>query len=175
MKQFTFRRLHESDGTWAALKDDWASQCSELCEDFEQFATDSIPVLEALAAQPETNASVYGLVCDKEKHHAVAQLNRAMLPGTSGWTLRVRHLILSPDYDFGALLVDDYAIAIGNVLLQTLAVAHETMPSDHVKFHLRSPADRSFFATLSSELSGITHFKDVRIVGAWLQLSLASR
>lgn len=120
MKKLSFRALKSQDKTWDALIEDWRTQCSEFDEDIDQFAMTSLPVLGRLAAEPEANAAVFALLDDQEAHHAVVQLNRAMLPKTSGWTLRARHMILSPKYDYGAYSIDDYAIAIGSTVAETL-------------------------------------------------------
>lgn len=175
MKRFSFLKLSESDGSWSALMRDWEQQCATVGEAIDAYASASIPVLEGLARSPEVNAGVFCLVSEDGAHHAVVQLNRAMLPGTSGWTLRGRHLILSPNYDFGSFSDDDYGIAVGNTVWHTLNVARYALPSDHVKFHLRSPQDRLFFSILSSELSGIDAFSEVRVVGAWLHISFSTR
>ena len=175
MKRFSFVPLSESDGSWSALMQDWTVQCGDFGESVENYASASIPVLQQLVNAPENNAGVYGLVCDGGVHHAAVQLNRAMLPGTSGWTLRARHLILCPNYDFGSFSDDEYAAAVGSTVMQTIVIAREKLPSEHVKFHLRSPADRHFFSILSSELSGIDYFSNVRMAGAWLHLTVAQR
>ena len=174
-KRFTFKCLSESDGSWSAFIADWERQCDAFNEEIDQFAAASIPVLQELANAPEQNAQVYSLVDEDNSHHSVVQLNRSMLPKTYGWTLRARHLILSPKYDFGEYSIDDYADAIGSTLFETVRVARDVLPSDHIKFHLRSPADRPFFTILSSTLSGVSLFSDVSIVGAWLSLTLADR
>lgn len=165
-------RLKASDGTWAAFEDDWRAQCVTFGEDFEQYAAGSISVLKAMSAETKKDLGVFALRGDNGDYAAIAQVNSAMLPGYSGKVLRVCHMLLSPTMDFGELSMDDYANVMGRMFSRTVFLAAREMPSEHVKFHMRSPADRQFFGAVLSMLKDLEIFTGVAMRGAWLYLSL---
>lgn len=89
--------------------------------------------------------------------------------------MRVRYLTLSPEYDFGEKTVDDYAEMLVGAVAGLLMVSddHPTLQARHIKFHLRSPADRQFFAALGRGLNEHEKFEDVQLKGSWLHLTKA--
>lgn len=173
MNNFSLRKLTANGGHWGNFIADWTAQCARHGEDFDQYATSSIPVLADLAAAPTDTAAVFALMDEDGVHHGVFQANAAYLPQTVGRTMRIRHLILSPDYDFGRYAVFSYAETLSAILGHSLSICRSTIPCKHLKFHLRSPADQQFFNSLSRELSGIGHFETVKMVGAWLYLTMS--
>ena len=161
---------------WDALRSDWQDQCSTFGEDLEQYGTESMPVLASLVASPVRRAGVVAIKDDEGTYHAAWQANTTALPGTIGDTLRMRHMMLAPRYDFGTYDVKDYSNLLGKMFTANVALATQgPLKAQHVKLHLRSPADQSFFSALAGPLSGLTLFTDVNLRGAWLYVTLADR
>jgi len=117
---------------------------------------------------PKTCSSV----CGDSTYDAMCQLNVAFLPGYTGKVLRVRHIIHSPMFDFDeGKTVDDYVNVLADIFSGVLSASEGEMLAPHVKFHFRSPAERSFFNTLQDILSKRPIFAGVEMRGAWLYIS----
>jgi len=104
-------------------------------------------------------------------HQAVCQVNRALLPGYDGMVLRVRHLVLSPQLDFGDRDIADYGRILQELLQGILALSETDMPAPYIKLHFRSPADRQFFANLRTTLQRHGVFNEIEMRGAWLYIT----
>ncbi|HDR28646.1 hypothetical protein [Rhodovulum sp.] len=167
-----FERLSRENGLWTRLWLNWDSACSEFNESFSDFAPSALSVLKTLAEDPQTkSAGVFGVVRGDDVL-AACQLNVAGLPGYSGKVLRLRHLVLSPRFDFSEdTTVDDYVDVLSTMFAGTVRCAETAMPADHIKLHFRSPADREFFNRFQRELSGSATFGSVQMRGAWLYLT----
>ena len=165
-------KLRISDGSWKAFEDDWRSQCSAFGEDFDQYAIGSLPVLIDAAGQENADLAVMSLKAEDGSYAAVAQVNTALLPGYDGKVLRVRHMLLSPNHDFGELDLVDYSKILSRMFSRTVNLAFNEMPASHVKFHLRSPGDRQFFSSSLDVLKEFDLFTSVAMRGAWLYLTL---
>jgi len=98
--------------------------------------------------------------------------NSVHIPGYQEKVLRVRHLLLSPYFDFGDYGIEAYSKVLSRMVARTIALAMHDMPSPHVKFHLRSPGDREFFAVAAEVFRDADNFYDVAIRGAWLHMSI---
>lgn len=163
-------RLSGADGSWARFKDDWRAQCANYGEDFDLYASGAFTVLDDLAANPEPRSGIFALVRNG-KFAAVCQANVTPLPGYDGPVLRIRMMLLSPDYDFGEISVDEYAIVLIDMFSGVMELSHTDMPARHVKFHLRSPADRQFFAALGRHLDASPALESVQMRGGWLYVT----
>jgi hypothetical protein len=168
---FTYDRLSASDGTWAKFLTDWEAQCAEYTEDFAYYLTGPIATVRDLAeGAAQKDASVFGMH-DGSRYCAMFQVNTALLPGYTGRVLRVRMLYLSPHYDLGDTAVDDYSTILVDLFSQIVVLSNTTMQALHIKFHLRSPADRQFFALLGGSLGSAGVFTKVDHRGAWLYIT----
>jgi hypothetical protein len=170
--EHTLEKITAEDGSWAALAEQWGQQCADFGEDLDGYALDAIPVLKELAEAPKPDAGVYALRREDGTFDAVAQVNSAFLPGYTGKVLRVRHLLLSPHFDFGEYPIEDYVIVLSRMFARTVALARNEPRSEHVKFHLRSPADRQFFEATISLFEESEVFETVAMRGSWLYLTL---
>lgn len=164
--------MEKSD--WAKLVLEWESQCSDFEEDFGEYAMASLPVLAELACSiPRRDAAVYALTLDGAVD-AVCQANSTFLPGYTGKVLRIRHIVLSPRFDFSADVdIEDYVKTLTGVFSGAVGLAYKEMPSEHVKFHLKSPAERTFGQAFTNALKGNVSFTEVAIKGSWIYLSKA--
>lgn len=147
-----FIRLHEGDGSWSRFRRDWEDQCCQLGEDFESYQVSLIGVVEDLAKDtPSDEAAVFALECEDGRFHALCQVNVTTLPGYTGRVLRVRMMYFAPLYDFGELSLDAYIEVLVRMFSEIMALSEGAMQAPHVKFHLRSPADRQFFPTIGTD------------------------
>jgi len=169
-----FQSLKADDGSWAALKEAWKVQCGQFEEDFDGYAPAAFAELDAATAHPDDSYTVYGLINEGTgEFDAVCSVNWTYLPGYVGKVLRVRNLLFAPKFDFGEFEVSDYATVLTRVFARAVTLAIGARPSRHIKFHLRSPVERQFFALAGSELDTLEEFKTVKIRGAWLYIELA--
>jgi hypothetical protein len=171
MTDFAFLRLTTADNSWEDFIEDWKRQCEVQGEDFSLYETGPIQVVRDLAeAQPQEEARVYGL--KRGKHfNAMCQVNRTFLPGYTGKVLRVRMMYLSPYYDYGDYPVEEYTEILISLFINIAELSYGEMESPHIKFHLRSPADRQFFAMLGAKLDKFSGFSSVALRGAWLYIT----
>lgn len=170
-QSYALVQLRSSDGSWQALVGAWTAECLAFDEEFEQYASASIPVLETLAGTDERHAGVFALADETGRYHAVLQANSTFLPGYDGKVLRVRHLLASPAYDFGEFSISEYSGILSKVLARVVSLSETGYPSPHIKMHLRSPADVSFFENVGDFLGNSGLFTSVKIRGAWLYLT----
>ena len=167
-------RVSQADGTWDALCQQWEQSCLSFHEDFSDFAPATLPVLHQLATGPLlTNAAIY-TVRRQSEYHAAYQANVCRLPRYDGPVLRVRHITFSPLYDYDENLnIDNYRQTLLEVFIGALLLSDDQMSAEHIKFHLRSPAEREYGNHFQEALSSHSAFSQVEMRGAWIYLSKA--
>jgi hypothetical protein len=166
-----FVRLESETGTWGELIDDWKSQCDAFGEDFASYENEPIGVVKDLAEGPRRNDAAAFALHDGDRYAAVCQVNCTCIPGFSSEVLRVRMLYLSPHYEFGEYGLEDYSELLIDIFYGVIGISNCEMPARYIKFHLRSPADRQFFATFGSALGEAGAFEEVGRVGSWLHIT----
>ena len=168
-----FIRLLNSDDSWQKFEDDWRQQCDEMGEEFDTYAEATLGAVRDIVLKEEKKAGVFALAFDGS-HHAMCQVNTALLPGYDGPVLRVRFITLSPKLDLGDNGVDHYARVMIGLLIQVLKLAssHSELKGRHVKFHLRSPADTQFFQAIGRGLHDTDSFETVVTRGSWLYITI---
>lgn len=167
---FSLEMCNASNGLWDTLRTNWRDECEALDEEFESYSTASMQVLSDLATSPSKHAGVF-VMRDEGRLHAVFQANNAFLPKYDGRVLRIRHIIVSPEYDFGQLDEDAYRELLTGIFTSVVKLAKNGMLANHIKFHLRSPSDVYFFRSVWRELGQEQVFSSVEMRGAWLYLS----
>ncbi|WP_313077348.1 hypothetical protein [Agrobacterium pusense] len=163
-------RLLKSDGSWDAFKADWEAQCAAYDEEFDTYAEGTFSVVKDLLEREHQAAGLFAVKLNGT-HVSMCQLNRASIPGYSSPVLRVRFMTLSPEYDFGDKPVEEYATVLVATFATVLALSDTEMEAKHIKFHLRSPADRQFFALLGKGFDKTGMFHSVQVRGAWLYVT----
>jgi hypothetical protein len=164
------KALSEGDGSWPSVLNTWKAQCEGYGQDFDEFAPATFGVLGPLAVEGHAKAEVYGFFVGEECW-VVCEVNHTMLPGYDGYVLRVRNMTFAPRFDFEDLGVDSYGKALTGLFGGVFALSHAVRKAPHIKFHLRSPADRSFFQALTEPLLKIPSFDSVEVKGAWLYVT----
>ncbi|WP_420325450.1 hypothetical protein [Mameliella sp.] len=168
------KRVNGQDGSWPDLISQWEKQCEIYGESLDDFAVASLPVIEGLATGAQQHYAGAYAYSDDGNYKAVCHVNSTFLPKYDGKVLRVRHIVLSPDFDFSDTpTVDDYTDVLVGVFVGAIALTMEEMPSSHVKFHLRSPIERELGEHFTKAISGNAAFKDVAMQGSWIYLSKA--
>lgn len=167
-----FKRLSRENELWRKLWLNWDAMCNAYDENFNEFAPSALSVLKPLAEDPQTDsAGVFGLI-DGEDVLAACQLNVARLLGYDGKVLRLRHLVLSPKFDYSDdISVKDYVEMLSEMFTGAVACAENEMAAEHIKLHVRSPADREFFNNFQEQLSKSATFRTVQMRGAWLYIT----
>ncbi len=132
----------------------------------------SWPVLSECAEADMRDEGVYALEFDGETH-AICRANSVLIPNYIGKVLRVRHILMSPFYDFGDVSIEKYARALSKLFVGAIHLSNIGLPSPHVKFHLRSVADRQFFSTIGDSMSELDMFSSVKLKGSWLYITKA--
>lgn len=167
------KRLSLGNGTWQQVLDQWSKQSHQYEEDFESFLPQTLPMLETQIRDCEGNQTtgVYSHLGGTDDHKAICFLNGAFIPGFTGRVLRVRHLILAPEYDFGEYTGDEYAALLAAIFEDVLGVSDAEIPCKNVKMHFRSPADVALFREFATNLNEGSRFLSVKMQGAWLSIS----
>jgi len=169
--QFTLSACSANNGLWKSVRQQWRQQCEDFDEDGDSYARSAMDVLDELAEEPTRRAKVFVLRDENHVAHCIFQANSTRLPQFDGFVLRIRHMILSPDYDYGKKSVTEYAQILTESFAHACNLALEELPSDHVKFHFRTPADLDFFRRARPTLETDPAFTSVMMYGAWLSLS----
>jgi hypothetical protein len=164
--------LSDEDGSWAALKSTWRKECLLHSEDFDSYAQGTFSVLDPLAAQGHARAGIYGLDVNGSVG-VFCHANRTTLPH-SGPGLRVRFTTFAPRYDCGDFDENEYARLIVELFFGVVELSNGPMEAEHIKFHLRSLADKSFFAALHHfTLPEGKLFQRVEFRGMWMLVTKA--
>ncbi len=161
-----------NDGTWAAFEQDWREQCNALDEDIDNYASPTFAVISPLAQGNEPKAGLFALRMNG-RHVAVCQINTAAIPKYDAPVLRVRYMTLSPEFDLTEKTPSEYGDMLVSLLFQVLKIAafDTNLGSNHIKFHLRSPTDQSFFSAIGRGLDEARVFDTVQTRGAWLYIT----
>lgn len=166
------KRLSHVDGSWGELLAQWSRECNEYQEDLENYLPETMKLLGNLVEQTEGQRWDGVFVLEEGGvFEGICFVNGAFIPGFAGRVLRVRHIILSPKYDFGEYDETHFAAKLGNLFERILKLSEAALPCEHLKFHFRSPADVALFRKFSSILSDSEHFLTVQMKGAWLMLT----
>lgn len=166
----SIQELSARDGSWDRLLASWKVQCEGYGQDFGDFAGATFGVLGALAKEGHPKAEVYGFHVGAECW-VICEANHTMIPGYNDYVLRVRNMTFAPRFDFEDVGVDAYGKALTGLFGGILALSHSLRPAPYIKFHLRSPADRTFFQSLTEPLLQIPVFDTVEVKGAWLYVT----
>lgn len=177
MTHFDIKILREEDGTWAAFEADWKQQCEDVGESIDDYSPEALELLRRIAMGKEpslggTNESAVGALWDNEskRYWAAMVLNRVMLPKTPGYTLRVRHMTVSPAVDYGVAEVRMYPDIIIGLVLGIVYLSSTAMHANTLQMHLRSPQDVEFFRVFAASIGPKNVFASVQIRGAWLYI-----
>lgn len=158
---------------WQKLMVEWEECASAFGEDISDYAVASMPVLEDLATGATyKKKGVFSFNEDGETK-SVFQANLARLPGYTGEVLRVRHIVLSPRFDYdNNVEIDEYARTLAGTFAGAVGISIAKMPAQHIKFHLKSPAERAYGHLFTEALKDLTsEFSDVSMHGSWIYLS----
>ncbi len=160
------------DEQYEILLQGWRLQCEASGEDFETFTQIPLSVFREITEKDKDNTALFGLESDSG-FDAICMLNHAHIPGYDGPVLRVRHILLSPEFDLGDKQLTDYAKTIVSILVNVLYLSENdtTMKANYVKFHARSPADIPFFSAIGQALDGTGEYASVHHKGSWLYIT----
>lgn len=166
--------LADADGSWENLQSDWKNQCDQFDEEFDSYAEGTFSIITPLIKNPNRQASVIGFLKDN-KFEAICQINTSLIKGYSEPVLRVRHITIAPEVDFGGASIGEYARILVNIFFGILEISNQSdyLQAKHLKFHLRSLADQQFFAALGEGLNKSEQFASVHTKGAWLYVTKA--
>lgn len=166
-------RLQAGDGTLEKFNADWAAQCDEVSEDCETFAQAAVSVIRDFAERNSEKEWAIAFM-DGERHMAAACAIRTTQKGLPGWTLRVREVTVCPLLDYGNLGENTYVDTLIAILNGAIKLSESDLPADHIKLHLRSPADAVFFRAFGNTLDSKGVFAASEAHGAWLTISKAA-
>ncbi len=177
MDNFDIKLLSTEDGSWEAFKEDWQDQCDEVGEDIDDYSPQILKLIEGtvLGTDPTAggpNDTRVGALWDGDRKHfyAVCILNRTMIPRTPGYTLRVRHMIVSPLLDYGVGEIQMYPDVVIAITLGIVKLSETVLNANSIRFHLRSPEDVAYFRAFGSALGERKVFASVKAHGAWLYI-----
>ncbi|WP_298260195.1 hypothetical protein [uncultured Litoreibacter sp.] len=166
-------RLNTADNSWQDFQTQWKEEYSTYEDEFEGYASAALGTLENECdnGTPDPDSGVFALIDDQDRIHAACFLNSTLLKGFKGKVMRVRHLILSPYYDFENLELEQYAEILAHCFTAIVDCSETTLVSPHIKIHYRSPYDRTFFAAFGLTMRSTGRFSTVESKGMWLHLT----
>jgi len=166
-------RLTSENGKFEELKDEWKKQCDEYGESFDDYATPAIQHAEKIASEnpPDATYGIYAGVVGDE-YQCLMHINQAALPKTTGKTLRILWVLLTPKYDFVDVKHQDLARLSAEIIVDAVNLASSDLKSDHIKIHLGNFADHRFFGAIASGLQAIKFFNEQAIRGNWMHITL---
>lgn len=165
-------RLTQGDGSWSRLEDAWTTECQDLGEDYADFAGHTIKHAREIASEtmPDRNYGIFGLEERAGAIDGIMHINRAMLPKTAGYTLRVLWILLAPRYDFGDVSAADFAHVATDIVMGAIDLACSAgMPCKHIKIHLGGAVDRAIFTGVASGVTG-SAYAEMSVRGSWLHI-----
>ncbi|MBK1793393.1 hypothetical protein JHL21_02635 [Devosia sp. WQ 349] len=173
MTQYDFIRLDRGGPTYDDLLNAWREEAEELGEDFEIFSDIPVSVFQQITEKDGPNTALYAAQSNDGSFGAVCMLNHARIPGYDGPVLRVRHILLSPKFDLTDMPLSEYSDVLFTILSGVIVYSDDdaTLRANHIKFHLRSPADVQFFAAVGKQLSGAQIYRSVQSRGSWLYIT----
>jgi hypothetical protein len=173
MTDYNFLCLDRDGPTYADLLESWRAETEELGEDFEIFSDIPVSVFQQIAEKDSANTALYAAQAADGSFGAVCMLNHARIPGYDGPVLRVRHILLSPKFDLTDMPLSEYSDVLFTILSGVIVYSDDdvNMRANHIKFHLRSPADMQFFAAVGKQLSGAQIYRSVQTRGSWLYIT----
>ena len=163
-----FRQVTAEDGSWDDLCRQWDGKCREHGGTIEDFGP--IDIFTDLVQRNKKDAGVFAVVDDHGEYLAACQLNVTPLPGFPKPVLRVRHITICPRYDFEDVSVEEYGKVLATTFVGITFASKEPYASTRIHIHLKSPADRQFFALAGQGLEKHGLFKSAVAKGMWLYL-----
>lgn len=169
MEIYAYQKLLEQDGSFQRLVSSWQEQLSSLGVADDLAALPYIDHAGRIARENGLDQSygVFGLR-DENKFHALVHANVAMLPRTTGRTLRLLWILLAPIYDYEDAGQDDIAAITASIIHGAIGLANGEMSAKHVKLHLQNVGDRRFAIALAFELKQRHSGMSVAVRGNWL-------
>lgn len=165
-------RLLASDGSLDQFDADWAKQCAVVGEDCDSFASATAPLIRQFARN-ESDKEWAVAIKGGGSYLAAACAIRAMQKGFTGWVLRIREVTVCPLLDYGNLDENSYVDTLIAILNGALKLSESKLEANHIKLHLRSPADAVFFRAFGNTLDSKGVFAATEAHGAWLTISKA--
>lgn len=166
-------RLQTSQESFAKFEADWSTQCDEIDDCYSSYATAPLSVIRSLAS--EESDKEWAIAIEHEgRFMAAACAIRAAQKGYSGYVLRIREVTVCPLLDYGNLDENAYVDTLIGILNGALKLSESSLEADHIKLHLRSPADAVFFRAFGNTLDSKGVFAATEAHGAWLTVSKAS-
>lgn len=166
-------RLQTSDGSLAHFEKDWAEQCAAVGDEVETFGVATLAPIRGFAEANSDNQWAIAIK-DGGRFMAAACAIRAMQKPFNGWVLRIREVTVCPLLDYGNLDENAYVDTLIAILNGALKLSESDLVAEHIKLHLRSPADAVFFRAFGNTLDSKGVFAATEAHGAWLTISKAT-
>lgn len=166
-------RLKASDGTLAALDADWSIQCQEVGEEFESYGSATMVPIRSFAEGDSAKEWAIAIKSG-DRFMAVACAIQTRQKPFEGVVLRIREVTVCPLLDYGNLDENAYVDTLIGILNGALKLSESDLRAEHIKLHLRSPADAAFFRAFGNTLDSKGVFAATEAHGAWLTISKAA-
>lgn len=173
MTSYSFVRLGAGGPTYEDLLSAWRAECENYGEDFDTYTAIPIGIFNEIMEKDKANTGLFVARADDGSFGAVCMVNHASIPNYDSPVLRVRHILLSPKFDFTDMDITEYATVLIAILNGVISCSEtdDKLKANHIKFHARSPADMQFFAAFGKALGGADLFASVHVSGAWLYVT----
>lgn len=175
-KPLSLIRADHKNALFDELNQQWHGQLQAYGATMEEYAAAHMQHACDIAGEKPRSAR-YGIYLlhdfaeDGERiYHGLLHANAARLPQTTGVTLRFNWILLSPQYDFEDIPVNDFAKVSAGVIFGGAKLCQKELKADHFKVHLRSIGDRRFAVAMAYGLAINKDETTVEVRGNWLHI-----
>lgn len=167
---YKLERATVENGLFAALEAAWKEELESLHEP-QAYAEPHLEHARRIISERIPNYGIYVLHDGDGLYVGMLHANTARLPKTTGVTLRVNWILLSPRYDFQEVSEDEFARLSASVLFGAVRLAQgEEMKAHHVKVHLTNMGDKQFARGVAYAMHEHGSPSEVGVRGNWLHI-----
>jgi hypothetical protein len=150
----------------------WDAECRAHGELFADFDPPHISHARSIVSEPvpDKKYGIFALDSDG-RVDAIMHVNRANLPRTKGFTLRVNWVMLAPRFEFSEVSESDFARIAADIIYGSLLVSEKEMKCENVKIRMANLVDRKFFLAFEQAFQRQPEFSYVGLQGGWFHLS----
>ena len=167
---YRLERATSENELLSMLETAWMKEVQDLGES-EDYAQPQLEHARRIVGDGFPNYGIYVLHDGKEQYVGMLHANTARIPKTSGLTLRLNWILLSPLYDFEEVSEEEFARVSAGILFGAVRLAQtDEMKAHHVKVHLNNMGDKQFARGVAYTMFEHGSAAQVGVRGNWLHL-----
>lgn len=154
------------------IEEQWRGQLAAYGEVLEEYAVPHMEHAKKIAKEKPLHRSsgIFALNDDDGVYQAIFHANSAALPKTTGRTLRLNWMLLSPRFEFEDMAEADLARLMSGLIVSAIGISEEVFKSNHVKVRLRNTQERIFAHGVATNFRSSDSNISVAVRGFWLHI-----